>query len=179
MMICCYLCNIVAFERMFRFDRLSIEKGLDFGIISRAEYIKIDRMKNVEEILQRNELKNTACRKFIVGELLQSRTAMSEQELKGNSELFDRVTFYRTLKTLEEHDIIHRIVLNDNTVKYALTRQKQGDTHVHSHFHCERCDEVLCLRGKTRFDAELPEGYRQQEVFVVIEGICATCNANA
>lgn len=134
---------------------------------------------NVEEILQRNELKNTACRKYIVGELLQSRAAMSEQELKGSSDLFDRVTFYRTLKTLEEHGVIHRIVLNDNTVKYALTWQKQGEAHIHSHFHCERCDEVLCLRGKTRCEAELPEGYSQREVFVVIEGICSVCSANA
>ena len=141
--------------------------------------INFDFMISVEDILQRNDLKNTACRKYIVGELLQSRTAMSEQELKGSSDLFDRVTFYRTLKTLEEHEVIHRIVLNDNTVKYALTRQKQGLAHIHSHFHCERCDEVLCLRGKTRFEAELPEGNRQREVFVVIEGSCASCSANA
>ncbi len=139
----------------------------------------MNRMMTVEEILQRNELKNTACRKYIVGELLESRAAMSEQELKGSSDLFDRVTFYRTLKTLEEHGVIHRIVLNDNTVKYALTRQKQGNAHLHSHFHCEQCDEVLCLRGKSRFETELPKGYCQHEVFVVIEGVCANCNVNA
>jgi len=38
---------------------------------------------------------------------------------------------------------------------------------------------VLCLSGKTRFEAELPGGYRQREVFVVIEGSCASCSANA
>ena len=36
--------------------------------------INFDFMISVEDILQRNDLKNTACRKYIVGELLQSRT---------------------------------------------------------------------------------------------------------
>lgn len=136
-------------------------------------------MRTVEEILQQSDLKNTACRKYIVGELLQSHSAMSEQEMKGESDLFDRVTFYRTLKTLEEHEIIHRIVLNDNTVKYALTQNNHENAHLHSHFHCERCDEVLCLRGNTHFNAELPDGYSRNDVFIVIEGVCATCNVGA
>lgn len=133
----------------------------------------------VEEILHAYDLKNTGCRKYILGELLGSESALSESELKESyPELFDRVTFYRTLKTLEERGIIHRIVLNDNSVKYALSRHHHEEDHLHSHFHCEKCDEVLCLRGKTRFDAELPQGFMMKDVFVVIEGLCAGCVAH-
>ena len=134
----------------------------------------------VEEILHAYDLKNTGCRKYILGELLGSESALSENELKESyPELFDRVTFYRTLKTLEERGIIHRIVLNDNSVKYALSRHHHEEDQLHSHFHCEKCDEVLCLRGKTRFDAELPQGFIMNEVFVVIEGLCAGCVAHS
>ena len=71
-----------------------------------------------EEILNAHDLRNTGCRKFILSELLKNDAALSENELKGPYPvLFDRVTFYRTLKTLEEKGIIHRIVLNDNSVK--------------------------------------------------------------
>ena len=132
----------------------------------------------VEELLHKYDLKNTGCRKFILKELLKSDTAQSENELKGNSDLFDRVTFYRTLKTLEERGVIHKIVLNDNSVKYALSSDHHAEDHLHSHFHCEKCDEVLCLRGKTQFDAELPQGFIMNEVFVVIEGLCAGCVAH-
>ena len=132
----------------------------------------------VEELLYKYDLKNTGCRKYILSELLKSDTAQSESELKGNSDLFDRVTFYRTLKTLEERGIIHKIVLNDNSVKYALSSDHHEEDHLHSHFHCEKCDEVLCLRGKTRFDAELPQGFIMHDVFVVIEGLCADCVAH-
>lgn len=134
-------------------------------------------MITVEELLHHYDLKNTGCRKFILTELLQSETALSEEEIKRTyPDLFDRVTFYRTLKTLEERGIIHRIVLNDNSVKYALNRHHPEANPLHAHFHCGNCDEVLCLQGKTRFDAELPSGFVTREVFVVIEGLCATCN---
>jgi Fe2+/Zn2+ uptake regulation proteins len=129
-----------------------------------------------EEILHTYDLKNTGCRKYILGELLKNDSAMSENELKESfPDLFDRVTFYRTLKTLEDKNIIHKIVLNDNSVKYALSRHHHEDTNIHSHFHCGRCDEVLCLDGKARFDVELPKDFIKKEVFVVIEGLCAGC----
>lgn len=129
-----------------------------------------------EEILNEHDLKNTGCRKYILGELLKNEAAMSESELKESyPDLFDRVTLYRTLKTLEEKGIIHRIVLNDNTVKYALNRHHHRDDNLHSHFHCERCNEVLCLDGAARFDVNLPEGFVAQDVYVVIDGLCDAC----
>lgn len=130
----------------------------------------------IETILNKHELKNTGCRKFILNELLQSNTALSENEMKASfPDLFDRVTFYRTLKTLEEKNIIHKIILNDNTVKYALTHHQHENEQLHSHFHCEKCDDVLCLHGKTRFEADLPKNFVKKDVFVIIEGLCANC----
>ena len=59
-----------------------------------------------EEILQEHDLKNTSCRKYVINRLLDSHTALSEDEIKETfPNLFDRVTLYRTLKTLEEKDI--------------------------------------------------------------------------
>jgi len=143
-------------------------------------HLKYCFIMTVEELLHKYDLKNTGCRKFILGEMLKSDTAQSENELKESyPDLFDRVTFYRTLKTLEERGIIHKIVLNDNSVKYALSGDHHADDHLHSHFHCEKCDEVLCLGSKTQFEAELPQGFIMKDVFVVIEGMCAGCVAHS
>jgi Fur family ferric uptake transcriptional regulator len=137
-------------------------------------------MITAEELLHTRDLKGTACRKFIISRLLESEHALSESELKGDfPDLFDRVTFYRTLKTLEEYGIIHKIVLNDNSVKYALNNHHHTNSNLHSHFHCEVCDEVLCLGEKIRFEAELPAHFIKHEVFVVVEGICANCTLHA
>lgn len=130
----------------------------------------------IEELLHTHGLKNTGCRKYILGELVKNEAAMSETELKESyPDLFDRVTLYRTLKTLEDSGIIHRIVLNDNTVKYALNRHHHENDNLHSHFHCEKCNEVICLNGVTHFDVELPNGFVSKEVFVVVEGLCSDC----
>jgi Fur family ferric uptake transcriptional regulator len=40
-------------------------------------------MITAEEILKRQDLRSTACRKFIVKSLLENNKAMSENELKG------------------------------------------------------------------------------------------------
>ena len=134
-------------------------------------------MITAEKLLHKYCLKGTGCRKFIVSRLLVGELALSENEIKEEvPDLFDRVTFYRTLITLEESEIIHKIVLNDNLVKYALNKRHHVIGDLHSHFHCNGCDDVFCLEGKTKFDVELPLGFIQNEVFVVIEGVCASCN---
>ena len=134
-------------------------------------------MITAESILHKYGLKGTGCRKFIVSRLLESDIALSENEIKVDyPDLFDRVTFYRTLITLEESEIIHKIVLNDNSVKYALNKHHSKGGNLHSHFHCGACDDVFCLEGKTDFDAQLPDNFTISEIFVVIEGLCSDCN---
>lgn len=132
-----------------------------------------------EEILLSHNLKNTGCRKFILCKLLEKKSALSESEIKESfPDLFDRITFYRTLKTLEDKNIIHKIVLNDNSVKYALNHFHSHDENLHSHFHCGTCDDVLCLHGKTSFEIELPENFIKNEVYVIIEGVCGKCSVH-
>ncbi len=90
-------------------------------------------------------------------------------------DLFDRVTFYRSLKTLEENNIIHRVVLQDSTVKYALNKEvlPKGD---HAHFHCIRCDSVTCIETQLpETPPHLPEGFSVESVEVLLEGTCPNC----
>lgn len=128
-----------------------------------------------EQILKHHNLKNTGCRKFIIGELLHNDSALSEQEMKKVlPDLFDRVTFYRSLKTLEESNIIHRIVLHDATVKYALNRDSLPDSD-HAHFHCVKCDEVVCLESEVKAPVGLPKGFLFDSAQILFEGTCPSC----
>jgi len=130
---------------------------------------------DAEQILKHHNLKNTGCRKYILNELLSSDKALSEHEIKhALPDLFDRVTFYRSLKTLEEYNIIHHIILHDSTVKYALNKEAfpQGD---HAHFHCVKCDIVTCLDMQLPDAPNLPDGFSVNSVEVLLEGICPDC----
>ena len=77
-------------------------------------------MKAVD-ILNHHNLKRTSCREGIIEVVMAAKQALSENEIRerlaGN---YDRTTFYRSFKTLEEHKIIHKIVVDNQLVKYAL-----------------------------------------------------------
>lgn len=132
---------------------------------------------NVEEILKQHGVKKTVCRKCIVDKLIESEdTALTENEIKDAFlDLFDRVTFYRSLKTLEEAKVIHRIVLNNTIVKYALS-SRQVLSNVHPHFHCTYCDRVSCLDSSLLDrNISLPSGYQVESAQILLEGICPSC----
>jgi len=130
---------------------------------------------DAEQILKNHHLKNTGCRKFIISELLQTPSALSEHEIKQKlPDLFDRVTFYRSLKILEEKEIIHRIVLHDSTVKYALNQAAIAENE-HAHFHCKKCDSVTCLETEIVTTYNLPKGFSIDSIDVLLEGTCPNC----
>lgn len=106
--------------------------------------------------------------------------AISLKDLEENLEFTDRVTLFRTLKTFEEHKIIHSIDDGSGAVKYALCAETcecdyPQDTHVH--FYCKVCLETRCL-PKVKIPAiNLPDNFAPQEANVVIKGICDSCMA--
>lgn len=127
------------------------------------------------QILKQHNLKNTGCRKLIISELLLTNTAMSEHKIKSNlPNLFDRVTFYRSLKTLEEFKIIHRVILSDASVKYAISKDSLANVE-HPHFHCIKCNEVICLEAEVKAPADLPSGFLFDSAQVLFEGTCPSC----
>lgn len=128
-----------------------------------------------EQILKLHNLKNTGCRKYIITELLKSESALSEHEIKQYlPDLFDRITFYRSLKTLEEKGIIHRVILHDATLKYALNKDILHNED-HPHFHCIKCDEVVCLETEVAAPANLPNGFSLDSTQILFEGTCPHC----
>ena len=132
---------------------------------------------NAEQILKQHGIKKTVCRKCIIDKLIESDdTALTENEIKDAFlDLFDRVTFYRSLKTLEEAKVIHRIVLNNTIVKYALTSQLVL-SKIHPHFHCTYCDKVTCLDSSLLDrNLHLPSGYQVESAQVLLEGTCPDC----
>lgn len=127
------------------------------------------------DILNDHDLKRTSCREGIIEVLMNSNKALSELEIKkrlaGN---YDRTTFYRSFKALEEHKILHKIVIDNQLVKYALDNSitlKDG----HVHFFCNECHTVKCMDDVPIQEYQLPVGYSDIETEVIIKGICSTC----
>jgi hypothetical protein len=124
-------------------------------------------------------LRCTNCRAAIVHCLESKNEALSERALReevGSS--FDRTTFYRTMRTLEERKIIHRITAAQEGIKWALSTPI-GLPQVHAHFVCNVCDGVWCL---TQLRAPVyvhRKGFTTEYVESIVHGVCSACNQRA
>ena len=127
------------------------------------------------DILNNHSLKRTSCREGIIEIMLNANKALSEVEIKEClTGKYDRTTFYRSFKTLEEHKIIHKIVVDNLMVKYAIDNPiHQNKEHVH--FYCNDCHTVQCVDTVNVLDIKLPDGYTPTETEIIIKGTCAIC----
>lgn len=138
--------------------------------------LHLDMLMNSEEILKTFRLKRTKCREGILDVMLEANQALSENEIREKlSNDYDRTTFYRSFKTLEECHIIHKIVLDNQFVKYAYNDSISHDDRQHVHFYCTDCQTVRCIDTEPDYRFKLPEGYSEEETEILIKGICAKC----
>lgn len=127
------------------------------------------------EILNKHNLKRTSCREGIIELVMTAHQALSENEIRERlSAHYDRATFYRSFKTLEEHKIIHKIVIDNQLVKYALDNSVTHKDE-HAHFYCNKCNAVKCMDNVPIQKYQLPDGYSDLETEVLIKGTCANC----
>lgn len=130
------------------------------------------------EVLAKYNLKRTSCREGIIAVVMLAKHALSENEIReqlaGN---YDRTTFYRSFKTLEENKIIHKIVVDNQLVKYAF-EDSSVMKNEHAHFYCNKCNSVICLKPVPMETPQLPDGYTQIETEIMIKGICNVCKKN-
>ncbi|HRE75147.1 MAG TPA: transcriptional repressor [Flavobacteriales bacterium] len=136
-------------------------------------------MKKAADILIDKDLRKTPCRVFVLGEFIRKgNKGISETELENRSKgKFDRVTIYRTLKTFMDADILHKVIDDDNLVKYALCKECEDDHHSHEHVHfkCTSCNTTSCLDEISIVSVDLPKGYKKIEANYLIIGTCPEC----
>lgn len=130
---------------------------------------------NAEDIIHQKGLKSTPQRLAVIRCLLDAEQPLSEQQIKESigTEL-DRVTFYRTMKTLQEEGIIHPVLIEEKETVYALSINHEKE---HAHFVCDSCHKTLCLEADQHLVASLPQGFRLQHSRILIHGICDKCSA--
>ena len=135
----------------------------------------------VIDLLKKKSVQPTAMRMLVLEEFLKSHTAKSLPDLEQLLPHADRITLYRTLKTFEQHGIIH--LVNDGTSiqRYAscsgdCTTEEHRD--VHPHFYCVSCKDTICLEATRLPYLALPEDFEVREINLRIDGVCPKCQMN-
>ncbi|MGC1203684.1 MAG: transcriptional repressor [Flavobacteriaceae bacterium] len=136
-------------------------------------------MNEIEKLFASKELRITAMRLLIYKFLVQRETAVTLSDIENAFTKADRTTLYRTIKTFEEKAIVHQIDDGTGITKYALCEQGcncEIETDLHLHFHCNNCNETVCLTEHKIPHISIPEGYVAEDVNLVVKGICEKCS---
>ncbi|MGC3948341.1 MAG: transcriptional repressor [Chryseolinea sp.] len=131
-----------------------------------------------ETLLRNFKLRSTPNRQDILDLFLLRNYALSQSDIEKEVQThLDRVTVYRTLKTFLDRGLIHKVLDDEGSLKYALCNDAchaPVHHHDHVHFKCLRCGQTNCLDVSVPA-VRLPQGYRAREVNVLIQGICDKC----
>lgn len=132
-----------------------------------------------EGILKDFELRKTKSREDILRLFIDNEFALSQSDIENQlSHSLDRVTVYRTVKTFLEKGLIHKILSDEGSPKYALCPDECAETehhHEHVHFKCEECGQTTCIDNIDVPKVTLPAGYDYKESNLLVSGICPEC----
>jgi Fur family ferric uptake transcriptional regulator len=131
------------------------------------------------QILKDYDLRTTTSRSAILRLFLKNSFALSYSDIEGEiAATFDRVTVYRTLKTFLDKGVIHKVLDDEGSLKYALCSEPCSTLehhHEHVHFKCIKCGHTSCLEEVTIPEVNLPKGFVIAEVNLLIQGTCNRC----
>lgn len=105
------------------------------------------------KLLASAKLRATGARLEILRVLDRTESAMTAQDVADALKAAgaDRVTIYRTLGTLVDSGIAHRVDPGDRVFRFSLTDHShcRGEEHAHDHPHvvCDSCGTVQCMPG--------------------------------
>jgi Fur family ferric uptake transcriptional regulator len=132
-----------------------------------------------KELLKEFDLRTTTCRSEILSIFLNKDFALSHADIEQKiSDAHDRVTVYRTLKTFLDKGLIHKVLDDGGSAKYALCRESctiKDHNHDHVHFKCIRCGITNCFENIEVPSFTLPMGYKAIETNLLVQGICKDC----
>jgi Fur family ferric uptake transcriptional regulator len=135
-------------------------------------------MNSTFQILKDFKLRSTPNREAILHVFLKRDFALSHSDVEREvPSSFDRVTVYRTLKTFLDKGLIHKVLDDEGSLKYALCSEACSTAthhHDHVHFKCTKCGQTSCLEIEIPA-IKLPKGFKSKEVNLLIQGICENC----
>lgn len=132
-----------------------------------------------KSLLSKLHIRKTPIREQILTLFLDNEgVAFSEAEINQmfNNSL-DRISIYRTIRTLTKKAVIHKVICDGGVLKYAHKPTTKINS-THAHFECTDCGQVVCLSQKGSPKIDLPRRFQQETIHTLIKGLCSGCNAS-
>ena len=139
-------------------------------------------MDTTAQLLKKVGLRRTAARETLLLLLADAGHPLSHRDIlarQKGKEALDRVTVYRTLETLQEAGILHRIQGTDGAWRFCRHQCESAEKCAgnHIHFLCSNCDQMSCLPEQPLPWIVAPRGALIHSKQLVVHGYCAACVA--
>ncbi len=138
-------------------------------------------MEKIVQLLESKGIRPTAMRLMTYKRLAELEVAISLGDLEKDFKVSERSTLFRTIKTFEEKGVVHQIEDGTGVIKYALCEENcecEVGNDLHLHFHCNNCNETVCLTEHKIPHISLPDGYITEDINLVVKGTCEKCSDN-
>lgn len=139
-------------------------------------------MEKIVQFLESKGIRPTAMRLLTYKRLAELNVAISLGDLEKDFKVSERSTLFRTMKTFEKKGIVHQIEDGTGVIKYALCEENcecEVGNDLHLHFHCNNCNETVCLTEHKIPYISLPDGYITEDINLVVKGICEKCSGHS
>ena len=134
--------------------------------------------KQAREILKAAKLYCTTGRVAILKVLMKAGKPLSQEQIakRSEKERFDKVTIYRTLESLLNVGLVHKVFIDKRAWHFELAHNCTKN-QCHPHFTCMNCGDTHCLMEISLPMAKSPyKGFVIHRQQVRLEGLCPTCN---
>ena len=138
-------------------------------------------MYNLETVVQRLEEQGyrvTSSRLAIVAAVLDRSGHFSVDDILSQLPGVGRATVFRTVKLLSEMGVLCRVLLEDGTLRYRVSRRQDH----HHHLVCVSCASVqeldACIDPDVLGDLARSTGYEIEGHWLEFFGRCAACRSS-
>jgi|AntRauTorcE11898_2_1112593.scaffolds.fasta_scaffold01320_2 Fur family ferric uptake transcriptional regulator len=132
-----------------------------------------------EQRLKSRSIQPTAMRLRVLKYLSDRKATVSLFDLEQHFSHADRTTLYRTLKTFQEHGVVHQIYDESGSTKYGLCAENCTCSYpndMHAHFYCSACENTFCFQDLSIPQIDLPDAFKPAYGNFVITGLCPDCS---
>lgn len=132
----------------------------------------------IRELLNDSGLRCTQAREAVLQHLSAQARPLAHSEIargRGTAGL-DRVTLYRTLATLQDVGLVHRVQDHEGAWRFcAHVRLAKGCPGNHPHFQCTRCGLMRCLTEQALPWVAVPQESLVAGKQFLVYGLCPAC----
>jgi Fur family ferric uptake transcriptional regulator/Fur family zinc uptake transcriptional regulator len=126
-------------------------------------------------------LRRTPARVQVLGVIGAAGRPLTHAELAAHPEIagMDAITLYRTLATLKEAGLVHRVQGTDGVWRSCAQPGVAGCPGNHAHFLCTGCARMECLVDQPMPRVNAPDGATVEGRHFVAYGRCSACGSDS